>query len=103
MILALSMGFGRGLAGGVSLDTGTRQIQRRAVEGFRRLPVRVRARRVVAFIRARLRRWRPRPVVRPPEPPRPRPVRLPRPRSVRIPGLLPRPGPAAEPVKIGAP
>jgi hypothetical protein len=69
------------------------ELQRRFVADFNRLPVKVRARRVAAWVRARVRGLRPRrPVWRVLLPPRPV-LRLPRPRRVAAPVLLPRPGP----------
>jgi hypothetical protein len=79
------------------------EIHRRFVASFEALPAKVRARRVVAMIRARARRWLP--ARRPCPLPAPRaaaPVRMPRPRRVAI-TLLPRPGPAHVPAQLRGP
>ena len=80
------------------------ELHRRFVADFDRLPVKVRARRVARWVRARIRGLRPRrPVWRVRLLPRRPVLRLPR-VVLAVPAVLPRPGPVArQPVKICGP
>jgi hypothetical protein len=74
-------------------------IRQRFVADFNRLPVRVRARRVCRWVKARIRGLRPRrPVWRVLQLPRRPVLKLPR-LVMAVPAVLPRPGPARQPAQ----